>query len=434
MQGKGRVALAQGSPVLTAKLALEGARIAQVALPPRVEVSITSAADGMRVQGVLPLGEPSQPLSFATTPLLAASGIACEQLELRRGASSLRGRAEIGQGGGLVLALEGDGVELAEVAPLFGRELAALGLHGRGRVKLDAQGQLASPQLRAELALEGAKVSAIELGKSAFALVVEPGGRTVRFERAELLDPARKLSAEQLQLTLDGGVSEAKARLRIAKLPLTELYRFLGAAEDPWLAKLSASARGKVELTFARDGRGEQVELALDLDEIGLDGYRFDSGRLDAQVATTANARGGKARKVSLRKLDLRAAAGTLSLSGELPSQGALALQVALDRLPIERLAILQKRARDVKGRASGSGHVAGSADDPRAELTLRVDELRAGDQRARSDRDARRAARPRRCEGAGACIAALLPRRRAGARGRRGRRERLEPVRQGPG
>ena len=56
----------------------------------------------------------------------------------------------------------------------------------------------------------------IELGKSAFALAVEHGGRTLRFERAELLDPARKLTAEALQLTLDGGVSEASARLRIA--------------------------------------------------------------------------------------------------------------------------------------------------------------------------------------------------------------------------
>lgn len=382
IQGKGKVALAKGAPVFDAKLVLEGGRFGEVALPARIELGVASSADGTLVHGKLPIGQPALQAAFSATPRLAAGGVVFESLELRRGGSTLRGRAEIGDRGALALALEGDAVDLADVAPLFGGELAALGLQGRGQVKLSAQGALAAPALRAELALEAAKVGAIDLGQSAFSFVVEPGGRKVTFERAELQGPERKLSAEQLQLTLDGGVSEATARLRIARLPLDELYRFLGAAGDPWLAKLSASARGKVELTFARGGRGEQVELALDLSEVGLDGYRFDSGRLDAQVRTTTHARGGEARSFALRKLDLRAGSGSLELSGDLPSQGSLALQVAMDELPIERFAFAQRRARGLSGRASGSGRIAGSSSEPRAEVTLRIDELRAGDQR----------------------------------------------------
>jgi hypothetical protein len=384
----GKIAISERDVALDGKLRLERVQIAGRALGERVELQLRGGGrDGLVLSGVLPIAGASGGLAFSASPRLDADGLRLEALLVRSGQSDLRGRAALTRAGTLALSLIGERASLPELAPLLGPDLGNARLRGQGRVQLSTDGPLGELSPRIALQVDGFGVGDRELGKLDAALVLSEGGRVLQFERAALQGPGRALGAEALRLTVQDGLAEASARVKIGQLPLLDLYRLLGAEHDPLLSGLQGSARGSAEIEYARAG-AEQLTLALELQEASLDGYRFDGGRLRAKLTSAGIApalgggatsapdakRGLAAGTIALSELVLRAGGGALKLHGEVASGGALDLAVALERLPIARLPWIRQHAPALAGQLAGSGRLTGTRAEPRAELDLTGD------------------------------------------------------------
>lgn len=375
VHASGKVALSQRAIALDGQLRLEHARIAGRDLGERVELQLRSGASGLTLSGALPLAGADRSLAFSAAPRLDQDGLRLDALHLRAGQSELRGHASVGSDGALALSLSGEQVALQELSPLLGPGLASARLRGRGRVQLSASGPLAEPAPRIALQVDGFAVGDAELGKLDAAFVMAEGGRVLQFERAALQGATRTLTADALRLTLQDGLAAASARVSLTQLPLSDLYRLLGAENDPLLSRLQGSARGSAEIEYARAG-AEQLTVALELPEASLDGYRFDAGRLRARIATPDAARGLAAGTIALQELVLRAGGGAVTLRGEVGSGGALELAVTVQRLPIARLPWMRQHMPALAGQLAGSGRLTGTRTEPRAELDLVGDEV----------------------------------------------------------
>ncbi len=304
-----------------------------------------------------------------------AAGVALHGLQAQVAGSTLAGEARAGWNGALDATLAGDQVELADFSPLAGAAVA-----GHGRVALQARGALQAPELHASLALGGGSLAGVELGRTLAELEVQDGGHSLRFTRAEIAGAQRRLIAQPLALRIAGGLAELHAKVRIARLPLADLYRLLGAADDPALSRLQGVAAGNAELDFAREphaSQGGKLELGLSLalGDASLDGYRFDGGKLQARIELPDAERGLGTGALTLQQLALQADGGKLELAGKL-ERGALAMSLALDKLPLQRLPWLQSYLPQITGRVRGTGALSGSSEQPRARAELALDAL----------------------------------------------------------
>ena len=250
-------------------------------------------------------------------------------------------------------------------------------LAGRGRVLLRASGPWNDPQLRGQVDLESAAIGGVRLGRLEAELRrTSDGGLAV--ERGHISAVDRDLDIESGSFNLDGGMARAQVRLRVAKLPLGALYRALGADGDPALSRLQGQAAGSVELGYERQALGGALDMRLDLQltEALLAGYRFDRGRVQARLHLPPGGHGLAAGDVALSELTLSAGRGNLSIEGEL-RRGAVAMKLSMRDLPVERAPWLPVRASAITGHLRGGGTLSGSTARTRADLTLRLDELR---------------------------------------------------------
>jgi autotransporter translocation and assembly factor TamB len=275
---------------------------------------------------------------------------------------------------------EGDAIWSAEHAGLD----ADVQLDAAGLSLSNARLALGPSHLQgsARAGLDGAFTASLRgdaLGQLDAEARVEQGGGLLRFTRAEIAGAERKVAAEGLVVDLRGAPS-FKARLRIARLPLAELYRALGAAGDPALSRLQAIAEGSADLSFARGVRGDALALALQLQlrDASFDGYRFERGALNARVDLPDVREGLAAGTLAIERLALAAGAGAFELRGDM-QRGALKMALSFDGLPIERAPWFAQHAPLLSGRAAGKGELLGSAADPRLSLALALDDLSAG-------------------------------------------------------
>ncbi|MFI5305891.1 MAG: translocation/assembly module TamB domain-containing protein [Polyangiales bacterium] len=309
---------------------------------------------------------------LAADARLDATGVSLDSLRVEAGSSVLAGQLRSGWDGALDASVAGAAVSLEDFSPLAGISIA-----GHGKLDLRAHGPLAAPDLHATLALDGAALGGYALGRAVAELDALDEARELRFTRAEIDSTERRLSAQTLRLRFDGGLSELQARLRIARLPLADLYRALGAADDPLLARLDAVAAGDADLDFARQGGAGKLDLglALSLSEASLDGFAFDRGRLDAKIALPDASRGLGAGTITLSRLGLVAGDGQLALDGKL-ERGALAMNIALEGLPLARPPFIRAHLPQLDGRAHGRGELRGSATGLRARAEVTLDAL----------------------------------------------------------
>ncbi|HEX4354494.1 MAG TPA: translocation/assembly module TamB domain-containing protein, partial [Polyangiales bacterium] len=230
-------------------------------------------------------------------------------------------------------------------------------------------------------ALTQAKFSAIDLGTLAASFELSEHGTLLQLHHAEISDPQRRLSVDDLPLRFDGDLREAHARIKIARLPLIELYRVLGAADDPLLQRLQAESAGEVEVSFRRDASDHPLELVLGLHlrDVALAGYHFETGELRAKLAMPIGAGGFGGGVLTLEQLLLAADGGRLELAGEL-RHGAFAMRIALHHLPLERDAWLRGHLTALSGLIEGSADLRGDATSTRADLALSLDELKLFD------------------------------------------------------
>jgi hypothetical protein len=374
LHARARVELASARITGEARVWLERAQVAGRDLGERIELALRADGRAVHVSGELPGARAvwSGELREDTAALRL------DALHVTGGASDLRGHAVLGRGGRLELALTGDDVALEELAPLFGSALASAGLQGRGRVELGVVGPLAALEPRVDFDVRGFAAGGLELGDASAALTVRDGGRSLHFTRASLHGEQRRVTAEALTMQLDGGLEAASAKLRIARLPLSDLFRLFGAGDDPLLSRLQGVARGSATLEYARGGE-ERLDLDLELEAAAVDGYPFERGVLRARFTTPDAARGLSAGSLALHALELRSGGGVLKTRGALRGGGALDLQVQLERLAIERLPWARAHFAQLAGALSGTGRLYGKRTEPRAEFELRSDALGFG-------------------------------------------------------
>ncbi|HEY2735309.1 MAG TPA: translocation/assembly module TamB domain-containing protein [Polyangiales bacterium] len=312
-------------------------------------------------------------LSAASELRIDRSGTHLDDLRVKLPNGKLGGDASVDSAAELALSLSGDDVSLADLD-----RIAGVAVVGRGHVSIRASGPLASPDLHAELALAQAKLAGFDLGKLDAAFDLRDHGQLLSLAHAEISDPQRRLAVDDLPLHFDGGLAEAHARLKVARLPLTELYRVLGAADDALLQRLQADTAGEVEVSFRRAANDHPLTLALDLRlrDVALAGYRFERGQLRAKVAMPIGASGLGGGVLTLEQMSLAADGGRLELSGDM-RRGALAMRIALQRLPLERDAWLHAHLTGITGRVDGSGSLSGDASSTKADLALALDDLK---------------------------------------------------------
>ncbi|HKU43445.1 MAG TPA: translocation/assembly module TamB domain-containing protein [Polyangiales bacterium] len=288
---------------------------------------------------------------------LASGQLELSELELGLPGGTLRGALRSGPERALTGTLSGEAVDLAGVERLWGLTPA-----GRGRVQLELAGRWDAPEIGARLALGSAALGGIALGELEGELRWRHAASELSIERVELRSPERRLSARAASLRWDEqGLRAAQARIQLTRLPLHELYRALGAADDPLLQRFSALAAGSAELQVQRDGsaRRLQLGLVLSLRDASLAGYRFDGGELAADVSIADAARGLEAGRIGLPRLTLQAAGGRLQLSGSL-ERGALDMRLELAALPLSRLPALS--SLPLAGRVDAHGQLRGAS------------------------------------------------------------------------
>jgi autotransporter translocation and assembly factor TamB len=301
-----------------------------------------------------------------------AAGLALETIHVALPNAQLDGRAHIAHDGRLELTLAARDLEIGTFAQWSG-----LALSGRGRLELQARGSLDAPEWQAQAELADAALSGIQLGHLDMAVALEAGG-VVRIQRAAIDGPDWQLRVEPSSLRFEAGLVAADASLRATRLPLAQLYRVLGSADDPMLARLQAMSTGRIQLVYERSSgaRTLDLDLDLDLDAVSLAGYRFDRGRLQARVQIPNGTPGLAAGALTLKQMALSADGGTLDVSGSM-QHGALALQIALHDLPLARVPWLPTHGSALTGRMHGAGALSGPSARPRAELALNLNDLR---------------------------------------------------------
>jgi hypothetical protein len=365
------LSLPQADAVLDGRIELRGSLVPFVLAGP-------AALDAreLRVSGLQRDGSAAADPLFALARLRAtadarldAAGVVLEGLRLEPATGALQGSARVGWNGALDAKLSGTELSLADFSPLAGNSIA-----GRGRAELVASGALGAPELRLSTTVEGGAFAGFELGHTVAVVRLQDAGRSLLFEQLEIAGGERRLSADGTRLRFDGGLVEAASHMRIARLPLADLYRLLGAADDPLLSRLQGGATGDAELSYVRasDAGKLELKLALGLQATDVDGYRFDRGHLRARIAIPDAARGLGTGALTLEQLALEAADGRLALQGKL-ERGALAMTVVLDKLPLDRLPWLRAHLPLLDGRVQGKAELSGSSGDTRAraELTL---------------------------------------------------------------
>jgi autotransporter translocation and assembly factor TamB len=307
---------------------------------------------------------------------LDASGFALDALRISLPSGTFEGSARASSAAELTAELSAAELALRDLGPVAGVTLA-----GHGRVGLQARGPLQAPALHLALALEDAALGGVELGTLHAELDVTDAGRALAIQHAELSGSQRRLSADGVQLRFAAGLDEAHAHIKLTRLPLAELYRVLGAAEDPVLRRLQGDAAGDAELNYRRADSDHQLELALGLrvTDIELAGYRFERGQLRAHVAIPDGARGLGGGELRLDQMTLAAGDGALELSGGM-RHGALAMHIAMHALPLARDTWFHEHWAALSGRIDGKGDLNGDASSTRADLALTVNELKFSD------------------------------------------------------
>jgi hypothetical protein len=319
-----------------------------------------------------------------------------DAVQIGLGRSRLRGNASATAFGKLDAELRSDDFDLADLGAVWNMAIA-----GHGPITLSAHIGQAAPAIQANLSLAAAAIGGKQLGQLTADLRLDPATGRLNVEHAEANSPERHVVADGSTLDFEStGVARAQAKLRVLRLPLRELYRALGAADDPVLARLQGSAAGSADFVYggaSSDRPGAKLRptaaiagaappsesaaldlaLALQLTAIDLAGYAFDRGSLSARIAIPDRTRGLAAGTLALSQLTLRAAAGTLDLSGEI-RRGTLDMKLGLRGLPLERAPWLRSRSRTLlTGVIDGRGTLSGEASNTRADLQLGLDELR---------------------------------------------------------
>ena len=304
---------------------------------------------------------------------LDASAFSLEDARLELGGSRFTGRVRAGHDGAFEASWLGEAVSLSDVGNIAGASLA-----GHGRVQLDVEGTLRAPLLRASVSVEDGAIAGNALGRVTMEMGVEQGGDVLRFGHAEIENAERHLAADGLVVDLRGPL-RVNSKLRVLRLPLDDLYRALGAKDDPTLSRLQGIAEGGADFEFTRAPRGDALTLSLQLDlrEASFDGYRFDKGRLRARIVLPDTDKGMAGGELAIEQLALGVGAGKFELAGGM-QRGALKMSVGLDKLPIERLPWFAQHAPILRGRVQGKGELLGSAADPRLSLALSFEDLRA--------------------------------------------------------
>jgi hypothetical protein len=305
------------------------------------------------------------------------TGLFLDALRISFAHSQLNGSVTASLLGEVKGELHSDAFDFADLGSIWGLSIA-----GRGPFDVSAQLGGPAPLVRAKLALAGAAIGGKPLGALNAVLALDPRTGRLNVERAEANSPERHVVADGSILELTAvGLAQAQAKLRLLRLPLRELYRLLGAADDPVLSRLQGNAAGTADLTYrgASDTQTAAIELGLtlQLSEIDLAGYAFDRGKLGARIAIPDRSRGLASGTLSLSQLSLSAASGTLDLSGNI-QRGKLDMQLALRGLPLERAPWLRARSHSLlTGLIEGRGRLSGEAESTRADLQLGLDGLR---------------------------------------------------------
>jgi hypothetical protein len=315
-------------------------------------------------------------LKAAGNARLDANGLAIDALGIALPSGTFEGSAHFGRDAELTAELSAPELGLADLGPVGGLALA-----GHGHVALRAKGPVQAPELHVSLGLSDAALAGVALGKLNAELDVTDAGRSLAIQHAEIMDSQRRLSSDGSLLRFAAGLAEARARIKVAHLPLTELYRLLGAGDDPVLRRLQGDTAGDVDLTYRRAETDHQLELELGLRllDIELAGYRFDRGQLRARVAIPDGARGLAGGVLTLEQMTLAAGDGTLELSGEM-RRGALGMHVGMRALPLARDAWFHAHFASLNGRIDGQGELKSDAATARADIALSVDDLKFAD------------------------------------------------------
>jgi len=305
------------------------------------------------------------------------TGLRLDELRIGFTHSQLNGSVTASLLGEVSAELHSDAFDLADLGSIWGLSIA-----GRGPFEASAQLGGSAPLVRAKLALAGAAIGGKQLGTLNAVLALDPTTGRLNVERAEANSPERHVVADGSVLALTAaGLRQAEAKLRLLRLPLRELYRLLGAADDPVLSRLQGNAAGTADLVYRGAGDTQtaaiDLGLTLQLSEIDLAGYAFDRGKLAARIAIPDRSRGLASGTLSLSQLSLTAASGTLDLSGDI-RRGKLDMQLGLRGLPLERSPWLRTRSHSLlTGLIEGRGTLSGEADRTRADLQLGLDGLR---------------------------------------------------------
>jgi hypothetical protein len=330
-------------------------------------------------------GGPGASNAILAIPQLAAAGDAridmaslrLDGLRLRLPHSQLTGSVAASALGELTADLHSEALDLADLGSIWGLSIA-----GRGAFDASAQLGRAAPSVRAKLALTGAAIGGKSLGALDAELTLDPTTGRLSVERGQANSPERHVVADGSVVELTAaGLTRAEAKLRLVRLPLRELYRLLGAADDPVLSRLQGSAAGAADLSYRSAGDAQtaalDLGLTLQLTEIDLAGYPFDRGKLSARIVIPDRSRGLAAGTLTLGQLMLTAASGTLDLSGEI-RRSKLDMQLAVRALPLERSPWLRTRSQSLlTGLIEGRGTLSGDAVSTRADLQLGLDGLR---------------------------------------------------------
>jgi hypothetical protein len=303
------------------------------------------------------------------------AGVRLQSLRIELPHSRLDGHASSREPDGISFDLQSSNLDFADFGSIWGVQLA-----GRGSGSVSAQLGGDAPTVRSHIEVLGAAIGGKSLGGVTADLSLDPRTARLRVEHAIIASPERHLAADGSILDFDArGLTGVDARLHLLRLPLDELYRVLGAADDPVLARLQGRAAGTAELTYRRDAPDRELDLALalQLSDIDLASYPFDRGRLSARIAIPDRTRGLAAGTLALEQLSLGAGTGTLELRGDI-RRGKLEMRLGLRGLPLERAPWLRARAKPLlTGRIDGSGTLGGEAANTRADLRLGLEGLR---------------------------------------------------------
>jgi translocation and assembly module TamB len=367
------------------------------------EIALKGTLSPLHLAGSLKLSAPQLAISaggartpdglkhaLALTPLTAAGAVTWSASELRFeplrlgiGPNQLHGAAEVTDSTASI-ALRSDDFDLASLGPIW-----AVPIAGRGALQLSARSGPAEPAAaHAHVALAAAAIGGRDIGQLTADFSLDPATGKVTIERAEAESPERHVTTSGSQLQFGAtGLESAQAKLELTRLPLRELYRLLGAADDPVLSQLQGSAVGTAELHFTASANGRiapagatdtsslDVTLALQLANIDLAGYPLERGRVAARISIPDRTLGLRGGTLRLSELSLNAGGGTLSLSGSM-LRGQLDMQLSARGLPLERAPWLRGRTF-LSGRIDGRGTLHGDASNTLGDLQLGLDSLR---------------------------------------------------------